>query len=102
MFPDHSPNVYGDGGTSYETALHIRHIPKDSLTLNEDHWIYFRYCEVFGLPLTDEECSRIMHHTTERHGKKVYDIVTLTLPNGQIHAVYFDVTNYRYFWPEDN
>jgi len=101
MFPNRSPNVYGDGGTSYETALHIRHIPKDSLTLNEDHWIYFAYCESLGLPLTDEECGRIMHHTTARHDKKVYDIVTLSLPNGQTHVIYFDVTNYRYFWPDD-
>jgi hypothetical protein len=98
------PTVYGGDGTSYETALYIRNIPKDSLTINESHWVYFKYCDNSGmqLPTDDAECSRIMPRVTERHGKRVYDILTVKTPDGQIHVVYFDVTNYRYFWPKDN
>ena len=97
-----TPNpIEGTNGTSYATALYVtRNCSKEMLGWTEDEWVYGSCCTNSGLLPTDEVFKRIMHHTTERHDKRVYDIVTVSLPD-QTNVVYFDVTRYRYFWPKD-
>jgi hypothetical protein len=91
----------GTNGTTHATALYVtRNCSKEMLGLDEDQWVYSRYCTNSGFLPSDELYKRIMHHTTERHKKRVYDVVTVTLPN-QTNVTYFDVTRYRYFWPND-
>ena len=99
------PGIEGDGGGSFTNAFYVaRGCSTETLEWSEKEWIYGR-CRTSitnaGFMPSDTTFKRIMHHTTERHAKRVYDIVTLTLPN-QTNCFYFDVTRYRYFWAKDH
>ena len=95
------PVVEGVDGSSYETALRILRVPKSSLVEAEKGWLYEKYWMRLKPAHSIEDFERSTQHCTERRGKSVYDIVTLTLPNGEKHIAYFEVTNYRYWWPKD-
>jgi hypothetical protein len=91
--------IHGGDGLSYETALHIHGAYTASLSETEKGWVFAKYW-VGTVPIRlQEEFSRKTHHWTERRGRTVFDLVSTTLPSGQSYTNYFDVTNYRYFWP---
>lgn len=100
------PIVEGTDGSSRESALRVHVVPKEALSGAEKGWVY----EHFWMPIAPKgslgkhpfhEFEKAVTCKTERISKRVYDIVTLTLPSGETRITYFDVTNYRYFWPKD-
>ena len=95
--------IHGGDGSSYETALHIHGAHTAFLAESEKGYVYQKYWLARrGLaPPPLEEFERNTRHHSERRGKKVYDIVDTTLPDGETHTNYFNVTNYRYFWPNE-
>src|SRR5882724_3717733 len=85
---DNSQVIKGNDGTSCETALFVNRrsstdpfmkpYEEQWLAQVEDEWVYsVRYYRDFG-PLPLEQFRLMTRHTTERRGKQVYDVITLT------------------------
>ncbi len=53
-------------------------------------------------PLDSGPHPSIFQHSTARIGRKVYDIVVITLLNGDKVTTYFDVTFYKMYYPKDD
>src|SRR5262245_16668431 len=93
--------IEGVDGTSPETALRISTVDKRFLASDEDSWVHERYWSSLTPPRTWEEFGKSVKRETKRNGTSVYDIVTLTLPNGETRTTYFDVTKQRFYWPRE-
>jgi hypothetical protein len=104
--------IQGTDGSSYDAPLRVgnlraypdRPVSQEDeawLRREEDEWIYAKYCNGLGLVPSREMFQRIMHHNRERHGrtKRVYDVVTLTVPGTLTNVTYFDVTRFTHVWP---
>jgi len=110
-----SSAIQGNDGSSYETALRVgaRSYPVNPetpvssneeqwLTRQEYEWIHGKYCRDLGISSNPEGLERIMHRTTEQRGtpvKRIYDVVTLTVPGALTNVTYFDVARFRYVRP---
>jgi hypothetical protein len=100
IFPP-GPIITGTNGSSLDTALRVQRVSKDDVPGAEKGYVYQTYWLPLEPPRSLQEFDSSSRYSTERIGKRVYDIVTVTLTGGETRTVYFDVTNYRYFWPKD-
>ena len=102
------PNVEGSGGTSPETALTIHTNRKEYLKSDEISWMMQQYLPLAEPRPSAEESQKIFlefhqkaKHETRRIGRRVFDIVMVTLSNGETVTNYFDVTRQRFHWPRE-
>jgi hypothetical protein len=93
VLPKQSLPVEGSDGTSIETALRVRSVPKDRLELVETHMVYDRFWISQRPPLTLEELPSVARRSTMTTRDRRYDVVTLTMRDGKTHKIYFDVTD---------
>ena len=86
------PNVTGIG-SSPECPLKIKHASKDELGVVEASWMFKRYRG--PNEVMDDSFYRRLKIETHKTGNRVYDVATLTMPDGAVRIAYFDVTSYR-------
>jgi len=105
----YSYDVSGGNGSTPKSTLRIHGYDKEHLGEVESSWVYdHHWMTQTPTPKTvalgafvDDEFLRSLDRHTERISGRVYDIVLLTLRNGEKLITYFDVTNYRYLYPND-
>jgi hypothetical protein len=96
VFVTYCPVVAGGDGLSYQTAVRFKKGQAGYLATAESDWVRDKYWYPM-MPKSDDSLEKFYHSTgtaTENHDDRVYDIVTVSLPDGEKKTVYFDVTNY--------
>jgi len=80
-------------GHSYSKAMMVRNAATREATIAfEDDWTY-REMQSFHEqlpPLVDFRSK--FQRTIERKGNRVFDVVTVPCPNGNVHIWYFEIT----------
>jgi hypothetical protein len=95
-FVTYCPVVAGGDGLSYQTAVHFKKGQAGYLATAESYWVRDKYWYPV-MPKSDASLEKFYHSTetvTEHRDGRVYDMVTISLPNGERKIVYFDLTNY--------
>ena len=93
--------VEGGDGLTFESAIYIHGEEKQFLLGTEEGCLYQKYWMSLNPCPPVEEFNKHVQRHTERHSQKIYDIVSVSMPNGETHTNYFDVTNYKPHWPEE-
>ena len=103
----------GADGSSPETAIAVPRTNNDRLVPDELYWVFHRYWlplvtgrPPLGQPWLEhdrsfQEYRSNAKHETRRIKRRVYDIVTVRLQNGETRTTYFDVTSLRFNWPRE-
>jgi hypothetical protein len=96
VFVTYCPVVAGGDGLSYQTAVHFKKGQAGYLATAESYWVRDKYWYLV-MPKSDDSLEKFYHSTktvTEHRDGRVYDIVTISLPNDEKKIAYFDLTNY--------
>jgi hypothetical protein len=96
VFVTYCPVVAGGDGLSYQTAVHFKKGYAGYLATAENNWVRDNYWSKL-VPQSDhsyEDYFHSIHDATEHRDERVYNVKTLSLPNGETRTFYFDVTNY--------